>query len=119
MSILNGNANTTFWTDLTSLWHNATTGELTPEQKQEIAIGSTQEYIPCQQNPNSPECQQLLAQQTKLVDIVAPSTDCKLRLTSNYCLQSWGAVALAFIGAIFAMFLLYGVITSLILRGKR
>lgn len=119
MSWLNGNSDTTFSTDLKSLWHNATTGELTPEQKQEIAVGSTQAYTPCAQNPSSLECQQLLNEQIKLVNIVAPSTDCKLRLTDNFCFQSWFSVSIAAVGVIFAMVLIYGVITSLIVsRGK-
>lgn len=118
MSWILGTDTTSFSTDLKSLWHNATTGELTPEQKQEIAVNSTQAYTPCAQNPNSPECQQLLQSQIDLVNIVAPTTDCKLRLSNNFCFQSWGTVSLAVVGVIFAMVLIYGVVTSLIVRGK-
>lgn len=118
MSWLGGNENTTFLTDLTSLWHNATTGELTDAQKTEIATASTQEYLPCSQNTSSPECQALLKEQQHLVDLVAPNTDCVLRLSSTYCLKSWSQVAIASVAAIFGLFLLYGIVTSYIARGK-
>lgn len=116
MSWLGGNENTSFITDLKSLWHNATTGELTQEQKTEIATAATNEYLPCKNNYTDQNCIELRKSQNQLVEIVAPSTDCTLRISDNYCFTSWTEVAFVAIGILFIFLLLYGVITSWVVR---
>ena len=112
MSWILGNDNTSFLTDLQSLFHNATTGELTPEQKQEIATNTTKQYIPCRDNPTSDICKNLFQQISTDVNIVAPSTNCKIRLSDSFCFESWNTVIFTVVAAIAGLYLLQIVIAS-------
>lgn len=112
MSWLGGNDNTTFLTDLGSLWHNATTGELTPEQKQEISQSTTQELTECSENFTTARCQDLYDKITNDVNIVAPDSNCALRLTDSYCIKSWSSVAFGAIALLLGFLLLQTAISS-------
>lgn len=98
MSWLIGSDNTSFWADIKALGQNAITGQLSEEQKQEIAKESTMHLTECQASPNSPTCQQLLADNQQIVQEVAPNEACAIRLPVYGCVESWenffaGAVA--------------------------
>lgn len=98
--------------DLTSFWHNATTGELSDSQRADIEAEAVNEYIPCQNNSVLPECQDLRAQVVASVNAVAPSTNCALRVPGFGCFQSWNTVAFTVVGIILLIVLLPTLITS-------
>lgn len=108
MSFLNGNDYTSLWSDVTGIVHNAVTGELTDSQKADIAKGTTQLLTQCQGDPSSEACQQLLKQNTEIVNKVAPSTNCAIRLPVYGCVENWGNLAAVLVVVIIATAALYG-----------
>lgn len=89
MSILIGTDSTSFWSDLKSLAQNALTGQLSEDQKQDIARNATLDLTECQVDINTPTCQELLAGNRQTVEAVAPNETCAIRLPVYGCVQSW------------------------------
>lgn len=89
MSILIGTDNTSFWSDLKSFGQNVLTGQLSEDQKQDIAKNSTLSLTECQVDPTSPTCQHLLTENQQTVEAVAPNEMCAVRLPVYGCVQSW------------------------------
>jgi hypothetical protein len=107
-----------FFEDITNFVHNATTGELTDNQKAAIAADSLSSYIPCQgDNATSPACLALLTQYQKDVNTVAPSTGCVMNVPVFGCLaHSWNNLAFVVLVSIAGVFFLW---TAILTSPKR
>lgn len=113
MSILSGNDSTSLWTDLGSLFHNATTGELTDAQKAEIAQGATQEYVPCQSDPLSAACVSMTQGNLNVINTLNPDSGCVLSVVPGLpCFKSWNSVLFAVALTIGGVLALYGLLIN-------
>lgn len=100
--------------EVTSFFHNATTGELSDAQRADITASSVKDYTPCANNPNLPECRDLSAKIARDVAVVAPSSGCVLNIPGMGCIaESWVNLFLVVGGSILFFFLLWtAIITS-------
>lgn len=95
---------------------NATTGNLTQNQRESIAKDSTSMLTECQKTPYDPTCTQLLKDNGQIVDLVAASDsvcDGVLNVPVVGCIKSWSRVALYAVGAVALLALLYGFISAI------
>lgn len=100
--------------ELTNFVHNAATGELTDAQRADITAKSVDDFTPCRNNPDLPQCKDLSAKVAKDVAVVAPGTGCVLNVPGLGCLaHSWENLILVTGGTLLFFFLLWtAIITS-------
>lgn len=121
MSWLLGNSDTSFMTDLSSLWTNATTGELTPSQLTEINTSETQNLLACGAdqstwNQSCKDTYNAITQDNQSLTALNPK--CALNVPVFGCFQSWGnAIAAAFVIVFGLFFLLQAILHAPSRRG--
>jgi len=122
MSWLLGNSDTSFMTDLSSLWTNATSGTLTSAQLQEINTSETQNLLACgsDQSTWNPSCVSTYNAITKSnQSLTALNPTCALNLPVFGCFQSWSNAIFAALAISLGLFFLWEAIVHAPSRFRR